>query len=214
MNKFKPGDRVRAIHQNGNVEKGDILTVERSAISNGGFSFFFAKEKINTFTYDGSYIEQSFELVKSELEELVEKANEGYQAIKKLVEQHTTDFEHKSKFSNGFVPCIRDDWFYYEFRVKPKKKEFKPFTVKEGWEVSIQVEDLHIGCKVFDPVTLRSQLKNLLDGCMSAGVITARYDLFPTRYNINFKYNKKENYSLSYESAEQIIKALEEYYAT
>lgn len=101
---------------------------------------------------------------KSELDQLLETAEAGRRAAKKLVEEFKSEIEY-DKPERREVHA-GDIWGIGSFNIgfrKASKSKFEPRKIG-GLEVSLEGETLTVGCQKFPLVLLRTDLKNLLDG--------------------------------------------------
>ena len=156
--------------------------------------------------------QRAFHEEKSELEQLVEKANEGEEAKRKLHENYYGEFERNifsPGASSGFRVQYEQQYFGSEFRVKPKPK-FEPFEVRidqpnqgiAGFQkVKLEKDILTIGCEDFNPKNIVRVIKDFNE-CNSSS-IAKNYK--PTREGI--KYN--EEHILPWYEADRILEALE-----
>jgi hypothetical protein len=147
----------------------------------------------------------------TELEELVKKANDGWEAICKLYSNYPDKTEAFYKMHGE--PVANPDWQFTQgkcnnfvkFRIK--KKEFTPFYVgqasKNNWKVYLEGEFLHIGCQKFNA----KDLKNFLEGAI--------YGTTPQGQGFNCSkrglYHTNTNNTLTWEDAEKILKAFEDH---
>lgn len=197
MSKFKVGDKVRCLKNFGSGYKfGEIYEVH--SVYNG-----YNECRINTVCDSNgnnfnSWGEENFELVTNSLEELVKKANDGYEAIYELYQNHWGNVEFKDDTSNWGT------WFKdhiikgRQFRIK--QKPFGPFKVGQNWEVSLQGDTIKIGCKQFDARSLFNSLMFLNAG---KSIIAGNYNMYATRQGVKF-----ESHEISWEDSDKIIEAL------
>ncbi len=129
-------------------------------------------------------------------QEKVDKFNE----LRAWVRNNKERLEWRSEFNEW--QSIRAGGFSAELRLKPKK-EFKPLKVKEGWEVNLKHSSIQIGCQVF--TNIQEFTQDLKDGLN--GVAKALTYFTATRKGL---WHHSDN-TLSWESADQILEALEAY---
>lgn len=147
--KFKIGDKVRRIQNSyicspggmGTPKFGEIYTVSRADTNS---TYIGLKEFNDSHSFNIAIFELEKEI--TELEELIEIANKGENAQRKIKKEFVGQVEH--------TLYNRDNWNTYntqcdyEFRIKQKPK-FIPFIIEHG-EVDVKGESLHIGCQIFD----------------------------------------------------------------
>ncbi len=145
----------------------------------------------------------------TELDTLVATANAGYAAMRKL-----RDIKEEVEITRE----LEDQWTSYshyaqrnyvmQVRIKPKKKEFTPFTLKEGYEISLEAGSnetvVRVGCQSFQFRELRSALRAL---CKE------NKPNYPSEWCTRREGIQYQQHKISWESADQLLKALEEYEA-
>lgn len=165
MNKFKFGDKVRRILPGWkDVKQGKIYTV----LSQVGINLYLKETEYP----DYGFSVRAFELVseaKSELEQLVETANAGLQALIKL-----EPMRKKLKWKNYRLPYVdvggssrifnaiadREGDLVLGIVSEPK---FTPYKTKdEGYEVKLEENIIYVGCASFSLETLKAALRALL----------------------------------------------------
>lgn len=205
--KFKVGDKVKAICDWGRVVTGGIYTISEVVVP---------LDQVQIFEFpDVRYQANRFELVKepmtnkTELEVLVEQANKGAEAEKKLIELFPNDVEsrvnHRADWSVHAPKVKKDNYCPYEYRVKPKPT-FEPFNVGKAWPVSLKGDRLHIGCKDFDAKSFKQMITHMTNGgyeylvkeCYSFRAFRAGIMLIEISYPL-----------ISWEDADKILAALE-----
>lgn len=169
--KFKAGDKVRVrsgapctIIAPGTT--ATIVDVYKVPHSN---CYITIVSDVDRASYDvlSKHLELAEE-AKSELQELVDKANAGHEARQRLFEKYVdqVDYKHRDndQWFTSFSPIeLRD--FSRELRIKPKPK-FEPYTIKStGWNVDLEgnSDNIKIGCRSFHITTLKSALESLLN---------------------------------------------------
>lgn len=104
-----------------------------------------------------------FELVeptKDELQELVDKANEGLRARQLIQDKYQAQVQVRTTLQNDFIAL--NEHYTLEYRIKPTPK-FEPFAIGEDWIVSLDGDSLWVGCKKFPIATAKHQLDALLN---------------------------------------------------
>ena len=205
-NKFKDGDKVKYINTKrltvaercGEVPVfGNIYTINGYSGYNPVLLELEGKTKYNYWD------ERGFELVqeKTELESLIEKANEGQLAVISLYKKYKDKFNVKDS-PNG-------DYCIYSIK---KEKVFKPFHIGL-WDVNLINHTLHIGCREYDSLVLKSILEYFLneDGTYLTHHSTGS-NFYTKRSGITEEYKGTLN-TIKWEEAKILLKVLNEYYA-
>lgn len=202
---------------------GDIVRVKVAGKSKASVNFFGQTSKvIKTYSHgavkleleteDGGFWDDELELVESsesELESLVQKANEA----SKIFDRFRTEFYDQIEIKSNDYPNWSKQTYNrnlnYEYRIKEKPK-FEPFHIgkvdangKGLWEVSLKDNKVVIGCQKFPVSTLKTALTNLckenfVDDFLLASTIQAR------RNGVSWS-----GHFISWEDAEKILTALE-----
>jgi hypothetical protein len=200
--KFKKGDRVRVIQPN-DRRHGQVLTVYDY---NDGWCIV---EEGNIVKFD----DRELELVtsdNSELSRLVADANRGYKAADRLQREFGDQVYHRA-----YDPITRRqyDWkplanvnrcVNTEIMVAPKpspKLRLEP----EGWDVEIKGDKVSVGCREFIARNLRNDLDALIKGKRTQANSLRLYWA-----GVIYDYNQDASYYLSRESADKLLKFLEE----
>ncbi len=101
---------------------------------------------------------------KSELQMLIEKANEGFDAVDRLNRHYPEKYQFKGErdkeFRTSFCPAK-----IYQFREIPKKPKFEGYQTKDSeHSVSIgKLGTLQVGCQEFDVQEVFEALKSLCE---------------------------------------------------
>ncbi len=210
---IRVGDRVRYINPRSSnygsdykkwFRLGDVYTVRAGVVGN----------YIGYFEESGGMGEYGscFELLssdESEIESLVRKANEGLEAIEKLLERENEVELYSEKnervLKNIFPSGYCKEYEHARYRVPPKKT-FTPFTVGKGWTVRLSEDrkTLEIGCRKYDAGYVRREFKAL---CTTETHGSSFHDV---RLLASRKGISDRGESITWEEAEKILKALEE----
>lgn len=212
---IKVGDRVRKVGRAFTGYEGVVWRINFSGISVKVDKPSDDGEKtVGEFGGDSS---AAFELIstpakeESELEALIRKANEGWEAFHALytkfpgqAEAYYTNNNHRA----------HDDWQMPDgnhndsVRFRVKKASFKSFTVGKGWKVELSDDrnSLTIGCQKFE--------KRAGDGTFSKIFKTLAGDkcsepfqgFYPGRQGL---FHSRTNETLLWNDVDLIIKALE-----
>lgn len=181
------------------------------------YVFFSTKEMSTCWTKDGQfnpkYPKESYrDLVeevnmcvtnKSELEQLVETANAGFSAVRKI----KTEFPHKTEFmradENSWV-VLGDVEHSKSSKIRIKKKEAPTLTLKEGHLCYFYDGDrVNIGCKNFNTNVLKSYLIDIYnrDAYLAGSISVSLKGLHYQDHGVN---------TISHESGRAILAWLEE----
>ncbi len=205
---FKVGDKVRLISTKSGpdnwgwmtryMEIGDVATI--SIVGESGISF-----SDNPLTICSNAYLDFFELVvdASNLEELVKRANEGFEAVRNIYDNH---FEAVTlrRSNDGLKDRIPPLYSYvHEFIIKPKAPVFEPFMIG-SWNVHVDNRGiLFVGCNNFDAKEAKEALLTI---CAIYGPPTV------TKGNITLICSRKgvlfENHSITWEDADKLLAAL------
>lgn len=197
MNKFKVGDKVRLKSNQSDYstdfKKNDVGTV----IGHDGVHLVYLK---NNNGVNISIFDSRLELVETvhTPEELIKKANEGYQARNKLIEMGVK-LEGRYKI-NGWKKYELSNNSTEELRVV----QFEPFNTSNGWKVELKGDTIHIGCKFFNKNTLMNAFDNLIIKNYSS---SHNSDFIATKNGINYM-DSNNKYTLSWSDAELIYTKL------
>lgn len=196
--KFKPGDRVRALKTSGckGFNKGNIYTVKK--YSEYGTLML---EKDDNGSITNGWFPEAFELVssQSELQTLVDQANAGFSALRKLRDWDDNEIEIKHTHASPYRGISGIDMpygFTPNVRIKPKTKKFRIAS----WDATIEGETVKIGCQQFVIQDLRNNLNALVHyNFSSSGKLKA------TKTGILFA----DSHAITWKEAEQLLKELE-----
>lgn len=192
--KFKVGDRVRRIRKEWMSDYGDHYI---------GIPFnITTSDGKNVIDPEGQWHDSDYlELVESssELQDLVDKANEGYTAIDILEEKYSSQIEIGIK-GGGFHSW--DSLPYAEnqrnrnVRIKSQTRKFKV----AHWEAEIKGEEVIIGCKTFQKYDLTQDIKVLVkcNHSVSGGLYAQRCGIQDNNGNC-----------ITWQEAEKLLEELE-----
>lgn len=206
MNKFKVGDFCKVIKKSKYCTE-DVVGRAYEVIE-------VLKNKVILYTHPDvekskNYCRFGFdeiELVKenkmSELEELVKKANEGFNAAKRIREE----FPGKTELSmaGGNYYKYTGEYPGYHIRII-KEQTFEPFYINNTqWKVWKDELGIHVGCQLFNSEALK---KALTDLCTQNGtiIICGGEPLRSTRNYIEYS----DDHKITWSDAEKILAALE-----
>lgn len=193
--KFKVGDRVVRNRASLKNEQGTIAEVRYSE-SRPKYNVRWDKEPELLCP---SWQDHELELVSPRsaqldvkdmnIDELIECANRGQDATKRLYQEYDT----KVNFLNSKFE-----------RLKPQKT-FQAYTIEStGWDVSVHVDDVHIGCKIFSAKDLASALRALI-------VEEKPFVFAPNRIDATVRGARYEGHTLPWDDAQLLMKKLEDY---
>lgn len=196
--KFKPGDRVRALKTSSckGFNEGNIYTVKK--YNEYGILML---EKDDNGSITNGWFPEAFELVssQSELQTLVDQANSGFNALRKLRDKYSSEIEMKHTHASLYRDISDIDMpygFTFHVRIKPKTKKFRVAS----WDAAIEGETVKIGCQQFVIQDLRNNLNALVHyNFSSSGELKA------TKTGILFV----DSHAITWEQAEQLLKELE-----
>jgi hypothetical protein len=199
MIKFKKGDKVRCIESGGGFFgiKDEIYIVSDINGTNGNGLYFHAQnnEQANS--------PSRFELVDestSDLDSLITKVNEGYDALRSLYDNHKGEF---TRFNGAGVNLSLCKDIGHNWKVtKIEKPKFESFIVGNNWKVELDGEFLKIGCQSFNDRVLRSALQGVCEGGNN-GVSTSNIQLAANRTGIRHSAG-----FITWEDADKILAAL------
>ncbi len=194
---FKKGDRVRCIREfsNGRMHThgalNEIYVVKVDQESSGSVNI----ENL------GLLSSNRFELVTSELDELIETALNGYKALQKLNKEYKGQFKHTNQSGIEF----RDIVYNNLHKIKLEKVEipkFEPFTVRSNWKVELDGATLKVGCQKFDASDLYKSL-DAMCRCNAQKCVNENYTLTASRRGVEYSLH-----FITWEDAEKILEAL------
>lgn len=140
---------------------------------------------------------------KSELDQLVETANAGFSAVRKI----KTEFPYKTEFmradENSWV-VLGDVEYSKSSKIRIKEKEAPTLTLKEGHLCSFYDGDrVNIGCKNFNTNALKSYLIDIYnrDAYLAGSISVSLKGLHYQDHGVN---------TISHESGRAILAWLEE----
>lgn len=147
MNKFKVGDKVRRMHQNADDPKFGMYA---------GMTYVVREVTRHNDIYvegvEGMWQRRFFELVeesKSELQELVDKANEGLRALNCLYNVHKNKIEINGVHTTDFKSLPYLEYAQSMRIIRIKSQIFKLYNTSNGYEVKVDGNKLYIGCQGF-----------------------------------------------------------------
>lgn len=199
MLKFKVGDVIKFFYEEryrilGSNEKNyELISIDGVM---GGKPFWWPKES----TEKGATLVTTLD---SELESLIEKANEYAKIIDVLRVNYFDEIEFRSVHGSTWRQLATRTPKNFEYRIKPKVK-FEPFTVG-SWTVDYNPheKEIRIGCQQFNAYDLKSSLNSLCKYNYTR-VIIADEDMVATRKGVSWK-----GHNLTWAEAERILEALE-----
>jgi len=167
MNSFKVGDKVVFVRyeneikweKNYRFKVGDVGVI--NYIDNNGKNCVIKNDNGTLHTLLAQL--EPFG-TKSELEQLVEKANEWAGVCKNLRQKYPNQAE--VSYNNSPFITFVGEHMGYKFRITPKPS-FQPFCIGKNWRVEIDGETVKVGCKYYDARNLCKALQNVRDGCNS-----------------------------------------------
>jgi hypothetical protein len=207
--KFKVGDKVRYKEEHhprvpyGSIHR--VIKVEDRKQSVDSYWIY-----VDTYGEEYSMSPSSFEKVTTDdVSSLIDKANEGLKALAELVKRDDVEVSrvadpsdyigiHTSTLSSTLVDNNKRA---RTVRLKPKPA-FEPFTTSNGWDVKLEGETLHIGCKKFNKGAVNLGFTKLLKG--SEHSWNDDFTEFTATRN-GIKYNENV---LPWADAERILEAL------
>ena len=199
---FKKGDLIRALETSANESyiKGRTYKVKKDCIGENEYTDIETEVDSNGSTTNG-WNNEFFELVSKEddIDQLIEEANKGYQALVALYDDHNGKFDHYSGES-----LIAHYNYHSVNKIVKKQKEFK---LKEllDYKITVEANTIFIGCKKFD----LNQLQNILHGlCFEKDMnrIIKSIEAKATRSGIEY-----DGYNISWEEADKLLAAIKEY---
>ena len=210
MGKFKLGDKVRkfcSCLETQNIPNGSIRTVKYHQVRDDLYVEYVADSNDgNGLLINSDINSREWELVEeeaptSELEELVKKANEGYDAVTLIRTKYSDQVEAIHMGMGGVWTAItpeRDcDPSNRNRSVRIKTKPaFEPFPIAQ-WMVSLDGQNIKVGCKSFMCSVLKLGLQmTARDGNDSVLGLKA------TKNGIKYK-----EYQITWDEADQLIEA-------
>lgn len=204
--RFKIGDKVKALHtsQCGGFTFGNTYTVRTVYCDRLGVE---VDDKGHT---NNGWTRQHFELVSddspTELQTLVDQANAGFSALRKLRDKYSseTEMKHNNESEYKKIPDYVIDMSYGftpNVRIKPQTKKFRVAS----WAAEIMDNTVKIGCKIFYKNDLILAIQQLVKGdhhafhCYESG---AQFQSTRTHFICG-------EHRITWEQAEQLLKELE-----
>jgi hypothetical protein len=205
--KFKVGDRVRRLESE--TWRGNWNRFEHIVTKVSGDRIEVTNDPDPQ--YSNTRIAAYFELVspaKSELEELVEKANQGYAARDVLREKYSDQvrayYTGNSLNEGALLKDIHTTNWCKGYKIVPKKKVFQSYTMPEKHFVCLHANEnnLHVGCQVFSIQDLTNALRAL---CRDSSAVYFK-EFSASRSGVRYGAN-----TISWASADDLLSRLEAY---
>lgn len=192
MNKFKPGDKVRCkVDYCGQFTKDKIYTIRE-------FCENWCSVVKDDLGKENGFSDCHFELVRDSLDELIKTANAGLEALETLRQNYADKIELSYR-SGQIKPVNINDGNLQS--VQLKQKSLTPFTTSNGWEVKLEGDNLHIGCKKFNAYRIKEVLRSLNDN-------GERYEVEKNSFRAAKSGIKFESHVLPWTDAEKILTEL------
>lgn len=199
MSKFKVGDKVKVTHKISSSARelnGKICTINTIETIDRSTVYATLKEEPSFNCKKAGVWLDEIELVTNSLEELVKKANDGYEALEELSKyKDQIEFTSFSGPNNLYGSMVH----ICKYKLRIKQKSFEPFKVGQKWEVSLQGDRIEIGCKSFNC----QQLLDTLDCVNNPNKTNTYYDMRGCRTGIKYA-----GHEISWEDSDKIIEAL------
>lgn len=141
---------------------------------------------------------------KLELQRLVDKVNAGGKAYNEILEKYSGMVREITDnvviFQNSNTPYVHN----YEVIPTPAKPKFEPYLITSypvTWEVRLEDNNLHIGCRRFDARSLAVSLHHLIHegGSKSSELLATKDGVKQLTYSE----------TLEWKAAEELLKRLE-----
>lgn len=193
---FKVGDKVICIS---NTERG-LIRGNEYIVSEVLFPYIkVIMDNGLNFTYHMT----NFDIVKHELESLVQKVNDGREAFDELLKNYSTKVEVVFQSDGNDSQRVEDIKRYESnlgtiIRIKSQKRIFKFMH----WCAEIEGDKVIIGCREFDKSKLKFVLNLILAENASHSDL---FELYATRKGIIYKYQ----YLITWREAEELLKELQ-----
>lgn len=185
--KFKVGDKVENIGTRSQFSvtevSGDQMKLDHY---NGWYPMSAYKFQETSETY---------------LQSLVNKANEGANALRELEEKHPDRLEYsfyQNKNDQGFIKIHRktdQEWLYRLTPPKPRERKFR----LQDWDVVINSGEVIVGCKHL----IRDVLQSTLTRICKQGENNLN-TFYSTRKGVQF-----DGHTLTWENADKLLAELE-----
>ncbi len=210
MNKFKIGDKVRLLKDGymGYLKKGDVTEVQEND-SSAPFVAAPDSPHSSRIAVEEIYLELVSHSKQTELQMLIEKANEGARATVDLRKKYYQSYEVEQTEIIGANKIgntqpwrkARDIGWSTKYREIPAKPKFESYQAGVGL-VKITDDVLHVGCQQFHNIKhVVRELGALIAGYILQGVTSL--DLRGSKQGVHYM-----NHTMSWKDAEDLLAAL------